>query len=207
MIKFNLCTFDWSAISAIVSFIMVIATFLTLYFNQKHLREERRARLNCRICTYNHAYFLEIYNSGQEDAYNINLIFNDIFLNHLPEDALECFNSTISEPFYIKSKDSIFLFIGFCEKITNEWKDKDFTIKIKGKYNNSYKIEAELPIKQFIGKIHMIVRTPVEHALEKIAEGLVKPNTIPKHRDIQYSVQIIADNLQKICSELKSEKH
>ena len=63
-----------------------------------------------------------------------------------------------------------------------------------------------MPIKQFIGKIHMIVRTPVEHALEKIAEGLVKPNTIPKHRDIQHSVQIISECLQKISSEIIRDK-
>lgn len=206
MFQFDLHIIDWNAISAIISFLMVIATFLTLFYNQKRLREENRARLNFRIITYNHAYFLEIYNSGKKDAYDVNLTINEDFLEQLPDDAVECFRSILST-FYVKSNDSIFLYIGFCEKIINLWKDKDLKILINGKYNNSYKINEILITKQFIGKINMVVRTPLEHAIETIAEGLVKPNTLPKHQDIQHSVQCIAKELQKISNSLQKTEN
>ncbi|MBQ3555763.1 MAG: hypothetical protein IJA09_06070 [Bacteroidales bacterium] len=197
MIEYSLQKIDWTAISAIASFLMVIATFITLIINQKQVRNAQRAKLNFRIMIYEKSYYLEIYNSGKENAYNIRLKISDSILDKFTKEAKECFISAISAPFFIKSNNSVYLFLGSCENINKLWKNKKFSIIIRGNYNKCYKINAKLPIEHFIGKIHMIVRTPIEHSLNRIAEGLVKPNTEPKHKDIQHSLHIIANNIQK----------
>ena len=45
MITWNLTTIDWTAIGAIVTFVALIATFLALYFSNRHERKNRQLQM------------------------------------------------------------------------------------------------------------------------------------------------------------------
>lgn len=64
-ITFELSKIDWTAIGAIITALMMVATFYTVYQNSKQLNElkrqwneSNRPRLYGRISNYQHAYFL-----------------------------------------------------------------------------------------------------------------------------------------------------
>lgn len=94
---FELCNIDWTAISAIATLVMAIATFFTLKQNAKQLKELKRQwqndhkaiieislvhplyeiRHNINIC-------LEVRNLGAETAENVIIGIPDDFLNGFP---------------------------------------------------------------------------------------------------------------------------
>ena len=87
-----LCTIDWTAVSAIVTALMMCATFYTVFQNRKQLKElkrqweeDNRPRIYPRIITYNKAYFLEFFNSGKVDAFDVDININQTFIKNLPE--------------------------------------------------------------------------------------------------------------------------
>lgn len=59
-----------------------------------------------------------------------------------------------------------------------------------------------LPIQHFINKIHMIVRTPLEHALEDISEGLVRPHLASHPKPIQVNIETITRCLETLTKHL-----
>lgn len=88
IMKIDLCTIDWVAISAAISLLMVIATFITLWQNRKQLNEikkqwneERRARLEFSIVAIDKCFMLKIENIGKNRAKDIKLSFNKDFVD------------------------------------------------------------------------------------------------------------------------------
>lgn len=210
MLAFDLYTIDWTAIGAIVTSLMMFATLCSLYQNRQQLKElkkqwheSNRARLNVRIIVYNKAYYIEYHNSGKDDAYNVNISINDEFYQNIDEKANKYYKQALESSDFVAAGRSIYHFIGFCETINNAWKQKDFVIVISGTYNDEYSLHVELPIKHFIQKNHAVVRTPLEHSLNDIAEGLVKPHSVAKHKESQVSLEAIAKSLEAIAKSLE----
>lgn len=90
---FNLSTIDWTAISAIVSFIMVLITFFTLRQNKKQIQliqeqwiEEHKPNIQTNIFVSNDFFYLSIQNVGKADLRNCIITLHDKgieALNHL----------------------------------------------------------------------------------------------------------------------------
>ena len=86
----QLSTIDWTAISSIVSLVMVIATFITLWVNGKQLKEmkrqwkeEHRPNVQISIAVKNGYFLICVNNVGNELATNIRLHFNSFFKESL----------------------------------------------------------------------------------------------------------------------------
>lgn len=204
-ITFSLSNIDWTAIGAIVTALMMCATFYTVYQNSKQLEElkrqwdeENRPRLYGRISNYQKAFFLEIYNAGTQDANCVDININSDFYDNVPQKFKYIFDNMTRSPFYVKAGNSVNFPIGTCEEINKTWGNLDFNIEVKGTYNNKYSLQISLPISHFINKIHMVVRTPMEKALEDISEGLVRPHLVSKPEAIQIYIRSIAENLDKL---------
>ena len=205
-----LCTIDWTAVSAIVSALMVCVTFYTISQNKKQLKElkrqweeENRPRIYPRIITYNKAYFLEFFNSGKVDAFDVDININQTFIENLPEKPKELINDWTKSPFFVKAGQSVYAFIGWCEEISKKWVSADFNLEIHGKYNRLYTIEFSLPVSQF-SKRNMAVRTPIEHALEDLAKGLVRPNRTTHILSSQESLESIDMSITKIAKYIET---
>lgn len=86
----ELSTINWTAISSIVSCIMVIATFVTLIVNKRQLnemqrqwKEEHRPNIQVSIVVKNKAFLVRVNNAGNELAANVKLHFNGFFKESL----------------------------------------------------------------------------------------------------------------------------
>ena len=204
-------SFIGSLIGALASFAMIFFTAKTLEQNNQQLNEMRRQweedhrpHLYGRIAAYKHMYFYQIYNAGSIDAYNVSLKINNEFSNQIPEEFKYIFKEMQDFPFFIQSGKSKNFILGKCSDIDNDWKDKDFNIEVFGTYNNHFEYHNTIPIKEFVNKHHAVILTPTEDALETIALGLVKPNTLPKHKDIQFSIESIAKSLEIIVKNMSN---
>ena len=205
-----MCTIDWAAISAIVTALMMIATFYTVYQNKKQLNElkrqweeENRPRIYPRIIIYNKAYYLEFFNSGKVDAFDVDISINQTFIKNLPEKPKELINDWTESPFFVKAGQSVYAFIGWCEEISEEWKSANFNLEVYGTYNRHYAIEFSLPVSQF-AKRNMVVRTPTEQALEDLAKGLVKPYRGIHLASSQELLESIDRSLKNITNYIKT---
>lgn len=104
----------------------------------------------------------------------------------------------VNTPFYVRAGRSVNFLIGECKEINKSWESLDFNIEVNGTYNNRFPLNISLPISHFINKIHMVVRTPTEKALEDISEGLVRPHLVSKPKAIQLYIKEIAESLEKL---------
>lgn len=75
---FDLCPIDWSGIAAIVSFVMVILTAISLIHNRKQLNELRRQWeaqntpiVSCSLEKRDDSLILDIHNSSQVPAHGV----------------------------------------------------------------------------------------------------------------------------------------
>lgn len=207
-------SFFGSLIGALASFFMIFFTAKTLEQNKEQLfelkrqwEEEHRPHVGIRIIVYNHAYFFEYFNSGKEDAYGIKISINDSFYSLLDNQGREYFKNALSYPEYIPSGKSIYHFIGWCKDINSRLNEDNRYIFINGHFNNIYEFNFKLDGNQFFDKKHMIVRSPIEKALEDIAEGLVRPNCISKPKAIQLYMRSISDSLEVISKYLKNDNN
>lgn len=204
--KFDLTTIDWTAISAVVTFMMMIATFITVLQNKKQVKqmkeqweEENKPKIYPRITIFNKAHFLEFYNAGKEDAFDVDISINEDFINNLSDKSKELIRDWIHHPFFIKGGHSVYVFMGWCKDIDKEWKGKSIILEITGTYNGKYQISFTKPISQFIINT-MIVRTPSEFALERIADGIGHPDQIFSHSTMQKSLEDISHIISSIKS-------
>lgn len=117
--NFDLSTIDWTAISSIVSLIMVIATFVTLRVNSKQLKEikrqwkeEHRPNLQISLVVKNEHFLVCVSNVGNDLAINVKLKFNDFFKETLFARQLrEAFVETENIPFVIQAHDSKYFYL------------------------------------------------------------------------------------------------
>lgn len=84
--EFELSKIDWTAISSIVSLIMVITTFITLWVNSRQLKEmkrqwkdEHRPHIQVSIVVKNETFLVCVSNVGNRLATNVRLQFNEFF--------------------------------------------------------------------------------------------------------------------------------
>ncbi len=206
-ITFSLSNIDWTAIGAIITALMMGATFYTVFQNSKQLKELKRQwnegnrpHLYGRISNYQKAFFLEIYNAGTQDANCVDVRINSEFYDNIPQEFKYIFDNMTQSPFYVKAGNSVNFFIGTCEEINKLWENLNFNIEVNGTYNNIYPLQISLPISHFINKIHLVVRTPMEKALEDISEGLVRPHLVSRPKAIQVYIKSIAENLDKLTT-------
>ena len=75
---FDLCPIDWSGIAAIVSFVMVILTAITLIHNRKQLQELKRQwvaqntpEVSCSLEKRSESLLLDVHNSSQVPAHQV----------------------------------------------------------------------------------------------------------------------------------------
>lgn len=205
-------SFIGTLIGSLASFAMIFFTAKTLEQNKNQLDElkrqwdeNHRPHLYGRIVAYKHFYFYQIYNAGSMDAYNVSLKINSDFESKIPEDHKYIFKEMQDFPFFIQSGKPKNFILGKCSDINKNWKDMDFNIEVSGTYNNLFSFHNIIPIKEFVNKHHAVILSPIEDALETIALGLVKPNTIPKHKDIQFSVESIAKSLKILVNNLSKD--
>lgn len=190
-----ICKIDWTAVSAIATLIMAIATFVTIRQNKKQLKElqrqwneTNRARLTFSIIVNNGLYLLKITNCGTVIAYNISIKFNDDFINnHFSDSVKEWFHSLENKPFCIEAGVSKHYYIspiagyGSCEirgksfsgaQIDN-WLKKHITdkIKITGKYCDIYDIDEEFSMEEYINGA-MVVNNELVLALDRLKKSV-----------------------------------
>lgn len=81
---------NWTAISSVATAVMAFATFLTIYYNRKQIKEMQKqwyeankARIIFSIISYRKLFLLKIENIGNETAYNVQISINDSFKNKM----------------------------------------------------------------------------------------------------------------------------
>lgn len=196
MICFDLGTsIDWTAISAIATLLMTIATFVTIIYNRKQIKEiqrqwyeEHKARLLFSIVAYNGLFLLKIENAGARPAYNIHLKINDSFLdNMLIKSSRDRMINMLSKNLYMQPGRIIYCSIsptygtGCLQtndglSYSSEQINKNLNILIKepiiltGSYNNTEVINEQFTIDDFIGSI--VVQDPISEAINDCSKTL-----------------------------------
>ena len=196
-------------LSAIASFGMIYFTYRSLQQNKKQLEEmkaqreeEERARLVFSVIVYQTAFMLKISNIGKRNVYNAVIHFNEEFLNELIEERFQKSYRQLSKPFFVEAGSSKYLYIGFCADVNAAWKNKNVVIRMKGLYNDRYKIDEELCMSMFLDKTFMVVKGDLETTMGYIKKGLVVQND--SYMPIQKSLNQIAKSIKNIETSLKN---
>ena len=200
MICFNLGTsIDWTAISAIATLLMTIATFVTIIYNRKQIKEiqrqwyeEHKARLLFSIVVYNGLFLLKVENAGTRPAYNIHLKINDSFLDKmLVKSSRARMINMFSKNLYMQPGRTIYCSIsptyGTDSLRTNDGlsysreqinNNLDILTKepitLTGTYNNQEVINEEFTMDDFIGSI--VVQDPISEAIDDCNKTLKEIN-------------------------------
>ena len=196
MICFDLGTsIDWTAVSAVATLLMTIATFVTIVYNRKQIKEtqrqwheENKARLLFSIVVYNGLFLLKIENAGKRSAYNIHIEINDSFLdNMLIKSSRDRMINMLSKNLYMQPGRIIYCSIsptygtGCLQtndglSYSSEQINKNLDILIKepiiltGSYNNTEVINEQFTIEDFIGSI--VVQDPISEAINDCSKTL-----------------------------------
>ena len=186
---------------------MCVIAYVTLKQNKEQLdeikrqwNEERRPRLGFSVIIFQQAFYLKIKNYGQQDAYNIRILFNNDFLDNLPKESYaNLYRETEKKPFFIERGESKYLLIGFCQTISEEWNGKNVVLKIDGEYCDKYIIDEILQMEEYISKRFMSVSNELTAIISNINHGLVSPGS--GHYTIQESIEIIAKYIKNNVSE------
>lgn len=203
-INWTLNTIDWNAISSIITLVALIIALISLRQNSKQLKEmkrqwdeENRPNINISIAISQAWFVLKISNIGKKDAFNINIKFNDEFIESIPDrNFKKGYLSLQSKPFFIEKGKSKYFMIDSCKETKNNWKDKDGTIVVTGTYCNKYTINETLDINEFIIESSLKVNDELTTIMEYIKQGLIVQNN--GYMPIQKSLDAIA---KKITSE------
>ena len=94
------------------------------------------------------------------------------------------------------------MYIGFCEDVNAAWKNKNVVIRMKGLYNDIYKIDEELSMSMFLDKTFMDVKGDLETIMGYLKKGLVVQNN--SYMPIQKSLDQIAQSIKKIEASLEN---
>lgn len=200
-ITWDLCTIDWTAVSAIASAVMVFVTSLTLCQNRKQLKElrrqweeERMPNLIVSLGIAQKGLYLKINNVGMLPAYNVKLQVNEDFLTHLEACSKKCFNSII-EPFYIDGRSTKYVYIAYGNDIDTAFKDKQVVLKVSGTYCNDRQIDFTCNMDEIAGKNFARIVDDLTEAVEGIEKSISSANAIPRYDSIQKSLHIISSTL------------
>jgi len=195
--EIDLCKIDWVAISAIASFAMVLITWFSLRQMRRQWEEERRPNLNFSVeLNQNTWYVLKISNTGKRDAYNINLRFNQVFIDNLiNEQTKNIYRSLQDKPFTIETGSCKYYLINRVDDSRNSLANKEYNkICITGKYCNKYIINEILLIDEYITG-SLIVDDELTTCVKYIKKGLIVQND--QYYPVQKSLSIIAKSLSQ----------
>lgn len=189
-------------LSAIASFGMIYMTYLSLKQSRQHIEdlkkrdeEESRARLVFSVIVYQTAFYLRIFNIGEENAFNVKLDFNKEFIDEI-EVKYRKYYTQLSRPDFIEAGKSIYILIGWCEDVNKAWEGKDIVLAVKGSFNDKYTIDEKLDMGYFIGKTHFLVKGDLETTVDFMKKGLVVPNN--GFKPVQKSLDEIASTMVRI---------
>lgn len=221
---------NWTAISSIVSSIMVLIALISLCQNRKQLHllekqreEDLRAKLVLEIISWQNLFLLKISNIGKETAYNIKIdIEGELIDNHFSNNIKDEFKSLSNNIFNMVVGHSLYYYISpvysensalhniggnesFNGKEINKWlnKYKDSSIHISGRYCDKYIINEDFSISKFITGKSIIVESSSSRALQEISKGLSCKND--SHRSIQENIDDIATSLEQIKKYIKQK--
>jgi len=148
--EFDLCKIDWIAISAIATAVMVFFTWRSLHQTKLQWEKERRPHLVFSIEVIQQCYVLKISNTGKLPAFNIQMKFNESFINKLPEppneNAKQIFEELQTKFYTIEAGNSKKIGICACRNVENIYKN----IEISGKYCDRYIIKENLSINEYM---------------------------------------------------------
>lgn len=208
-ISFNLSTIDWTAISAIVSFLMVFATFATVCISRKQLKEmkkqydsERLPKLVLSVGIAQKALFLKVTNVGILPADNIQLGINKDFYEAIPKEAKDCFDTFIA-PFFVDGRTTKYVYIGFASDLEELFTDKNITLEVMGTYCDKYQVDFKCSLDEIVGKRFARVVDDLTFAVEDIDKSISSAKSTANYKTIQRSLHEIANSLDKISSTIK----
>lgn len=179
---------------------------------KRQWKETNRARLTFAIVAYDGLFLLKITNCGSITAYDIKLKLNQQFLdNHFSCNIKKQLATLAKKPFCIEAGVSKYYYISpiysdaSC-RIGNEnydgsqikkWLDehKSDRIIIKGEYNNTYEIDEDFSLEEYINGA-IVVKDDLTLAIERIKKGAIVQNN--QYYPMQKSLDIIARNLQEL---------
>jgi len=192
--EIDLCKIDWIAVSAIATFAMVLFTWFSLRQMRKQWEDERRPNLNfCVELHQNKCYVLKISNTGKRAAFNINLNFNQEFIDNVSKKAKNIYISLQERPFTLEAGCSNYYFIHEVDDSRNSLTNKKYNkITITGKYCRKYLIKENLIIDEYITG-GLIVNDELTTLVKYIKNGLIVQND--QYSPIQKSLSIIAKHL------------
>lgn len=149
-------------LSSVASFIMAYIAFMSLRQVQSQIedakrkeKEHRRANLKIDMVKgddYN--YYIRFRNVGYEDAYNIvaKIDMEKELLEKIGLKGQEVLQSIQKSPFFIPAQESMLFYLGSVSSIDQEFEADNYTIKIKGQYNQRYCLKEIINIREFICK-------------------------------------------------------
>lgn len=201
----QLSTIDWTAISSIVSLVMVVATFVTLCVNGKQLKEmkrqwkeEHRPNVQISIVVKNGYFLVRLCNVGNELATNVRLRFNEFFKETLFARQLrESFAKKEDIPFIIPAHDSKYFYLmptlGFGSisySITNEtFSGNDFEKWVKEHGDDILEISCEYTSQSGADKYSTNFSTILEHCIGHTA--VVVDNEVDAILEVNQSLKQI----------------
>lgn len=190
---------DWTAVSAIATLLMTIATFVTIIYNRKQIKEiqrqwneEHKARLLFSIVVNNGLFLLKIENAGKRSAYNIHIEINDSFLDKmLIKSSRDRMINMLSKNLYMQPGRIIYCSISptygtgslqtnvglsYSGEQINKNLDilKKEPIVLRGSYNNQEIINEEFTMDDFIGSI--VVQDPISESIDECNKTLKNIN-------------------------------
>lgn len=188
-------------LSAAASFIMIFLTYKMLRQNQMQMNEmkvqrleDERARLVASIMIYEGAYYLKIMNIGKNNAYDVSISVNDDFVAKLNV-RFRQYIEDLSAPSYVEAGKSIYVFLGWCDDLNQEWKDEEVKLVLKGTYNGKYSFTESFDMHYFVNRHHFVVKGDLETLVYYMKKGLVVQND--QYMPVQKSLDMIAKILEK----------
>ena len=197
VIKLNLTTVDWTAVAAVMSFLMIVVTLISLCQSKQQLKELKRQweeanrpRLMFGVVQWHGLFLLKITNVGNVVATDIKLKFEEEYLNSLFEGCAETLRG-LERPFCIEAKGTKYYLIGaskggqlavenriISENEVNKWVDEHISdwIKITGSYGGKYFVTECFSIDMFLNK-GIVYKDGIAECLGGIKNGLVMKNT------------------------------
>lgn len=216
---FDLHKIDWTAVSAIVSCIMIVLTTLSLLQNKRQMREMKRqwketnrARIEISIFSRDLWMNLQITNVGKETAYDVSVTIDETFIKDIPFKELREHLQELTEPFILQSGKSKYYSLMPVRRMkediitygskslhssqTNEWFESNFKRKfnIRCEYCNLYHLDMNVSISQFL-RNGLIIDDKLTESVKRIEDKLIVHND--GYMPIQKSLHIIADAINK----------
>ena len=206
---------DWAAVSAIATLLMTIATFVTIIYTRKQMKEVQKqwketnkAHLAFSIISDSGLFMLKIENAGNRTAYDVHINIDDEFINKmLIADFADQLKGLSEKKMVLQPGRSLHYAISPIRS------DKDGTITthngtyshndvnknlniilkehiiIKGSYNEHEKINECFSIDDFVGSI--IVYSQTEKGLNEISKQV---------KELSKTLLSVNDNLKSLTS-------